>query len=366
MLRSSCLFTSCLFLLACSAGGGGGRPGRDAGPGGGTDSGPSTGVDAGPRPDVGPLPDTGGMECAAVSVMAEESIAPVDIVWIIDNSGSMSDEASLVQEQMNSFVSTISGAGLDVHVVVITAPGFVSVPPPLGTDPDQFLRIEEDVQSHDGLEKLVSTFDRYSDFLRRTATLHFIAVSDDESEDMTASTFMSQMTALLGRTFRFHSIVSPPGSMHAAGGFFDMEGCSGPRDDAAANGDEYWAVSSMTGGRQLSICTEDWSSLFRELSTAIAVPQALPCVYEIPAPPDGEELDPLKVNVEYTPGGGGPVETIPNVGMFSRCTGEGWYYEGEDPANPERIVLCPNTCRRLELDTTGRVDVALGCATLLI
>ena len=64
--------------------------------------------------------------------------------------------------------------------------------------------------------------------------------------------------------------------------------------------------------------------------------------------------------------GGGGTETIPNVGTFDRCTMDGWYYEGDDPMNPERIVLCPNTCRRLESDVEGRVDIALGCATLLI
>lgn len=350
-----------LLVAACSPSGGGRPGGRDSGGGGGVDSG-GGGFDAGPRPDV-MIPDTGGTMCVAESFSAEETIAPVDIVWIIDNSGSMREEASLIQEQMNSFVSTISAAGLDVHVVVITSPGFVTVPPPLGMDPTQFLQVDENVQSSDGLVKLVSTFDRYNSFLRRTATLHFIAVTDDESS-MGSSDFMSQMTTLLGRTFRFHSIVSPPGSTHSTIGF-TMDGCSGPRGEAADNGEEYWRVSGMTGGRQLSICTPDWTPLFSELSTAIAIPMSLPCVYNLPPPPAGEELDPLKVNINYTPGGGGAQETIPNVGTFDRCTGEGWYYEG-DPLDPERIVLCPNTCRRLELDTSGRVDVAVGCATLLI
>lgn len=345
------------FVLGACSPDGGGRPGRD---GGGTDAAFDTnGTDIGPRPDSNI--DAPG-ECVADTYMAESALQPVDIVWIIDNSGSMSDEAGLVQEQMNEFVTTISGAGLDVHVVVITAPGFVNVPAPLGTDPSQFLRVEEDVQSHDGLQKLISTFGRYSSFLRPTAAMHFIAVTDDES-DLGADSFQSQMTSMLARTWRLHSIVSPPGSTHSFGGF-TMPGCSGPRDDAADNGDEYWEVSLDTGGRTLSICSEDWTSLFSELATSIAIPMTLPCVYELPPPPDGEELDPGFLNLRYTPGGGSE-ETVPNVGSFDRCTGEGWYYEG-DPSDPERILLCPNTCRRLELDATGRVDIAVGCATVLI
>lgn len=349
-----------LLLLACDPETGG-RPRRDVGPGG-ADSGP--GIDVGPRPDIGPRPDTGGMECSAISVMAESTLAPVDIVWVIDNSGSMSEEADLIQARLNDFADSINAAGLDVHVVLITRAGFVEVPPPLGTDASRFLRVDEDVQSSNSLEKLLSTYDRWEGFVRRSATLHFVIVTDDES-DLAAASFRTQMQELTLRTFRSHVIVSPPGSRHMAGGFFEMDGCAGPHGEAADNGDIYWELASSTGGLQLSICDEDWTRLFTQLNMAIAVPRTLPCVFEIPEPPAGEEFDPLRVNVEYTMGGGG-TETIPNVGTFDRCTMDGWYYEGEDAMTPERIVLCPNTCRRLESDVEGRVDIALGCATLLI
>lgn len=351
-----------LLLGACSPDTGG-RPARDGG-GGGIDA---PGFDSGPRPDTNI--DVPGSECVADTFMAESALQPVDIVWIIDTSGSMGEESSLVQEQMNSFVSTITGAGLDVHVVLIAAPGEVVVPAPLGTDPTQFLHIPAVVSSNDSLDVLLANFAEVDAFLRRTAALHFIVVTDDESEpdddpNASASNFIATMSAMVARTFRWHSICSPPGSSGDC--FFPgMEcGCSGPRGDAPANGDVYWAISSMTGGRQLSICTPDWTPLFGELTTAIAIPMALPCVYDLPPPPPGEELDPGFVNIRYTPGGG-TEETIPNVGDFSRCTGEGWYYEG-DPADPDRILLCPNTCRRLELDAAGRVDLAVGCATVLI
>ena len=80
-------------------------------------------------------------------VTGDEQVAfsgKVDVLFVVDNSGSMSDEASLVQEQMNSFVSTISGAGLDLGLEprspptpsprqknTITHPAFTSSQPPL-------------------------------------------------------------------------------------------------------------------------------------------------------------------------------------------------------------------------------------------
>jgi len=349
-----------LLLVACDPGGGGGdrsAPGRDSGPTPGTDGGPAPVVDSGPRPDYGLS------ECASTSVEASEAIAPVDIVWVIDNSGSMSEEADLVQANINDFAAAIGSAGLDVHVVVITAPDFVNVPPPLGTDASQFLRVDENVQSSNSFEKLLSTYPRYADFLRVNANLHFIVVTDDESA-MAANDFHTQMLTNLGKSFRLHAIASPPGSTHTMLGGFTLDGCAGPHGEAADNGDTYWEEASRTGGLQLSICAEDWSRLFDDLTTRIAVPEMLPCAYDIPDPPPGETFDANRVNVEYTPGTGGAPELIPNVRTGEGCTGEGWYYD--DPEDPTSVQLCPVTCGRIRDDAGGKVDVAFGCMTVII
>ena len=311
-----------------------------------------------------PALDSGTGECAAVRVAAMTGFTPVDIVWIIDNSGSMSEEASLVQTNINSFAAAFASVGIDLHVVFITAPGFVEVPAPLGTDASRFLRVNVSVASHDSLDILLSAYPTYSAFLRRNAVMNFIDITDDES-DMGAAAFVSAMRGMLGKNFRFHIIASPPGSSHTPFGIgFSMPGCAGPSGEAADNADIYWSLSTMTGGRQFSICSEDWSGLFHDLSTTLAVAMPLPCVYAIPEPPAGMSFDPMRVNVVHTLVDG-TTTTVPNVGDYTGCTDQGWYYEG-DPAAPDQIVVCPNTCRIFEDDTTGSVDVALGCATLLI
>lgn len=311
-----------------------------------------------------PPGDSGTGECAAERVEAMTGLTPVDIVWIIDNSGSMSEEASLVQTNINSFAAAFASIGIDLHVVFITAPGFVEVPAPLGTDASRFLRVNVSVASHDSLDILLSAYPMYSGFLRRSAVMHFIDITDDTS-NMEAGAFLTAMQGMLGKNFRFHIIASPPGSTHTPLGIgFSMDGCSGPSGDAAGNADKYWSLSSMTGGRQFSICSEDWSGLFGDLSTTLAVAMPLPCAYEIPAPPAGMSFDPVLVNIVHTAGDGSST-TIPYVRDYTGCTDQGWYYEG-DPADPDSIVVCPNTCRVLEADTTGHVDVALGCATILI
>jgi hypothetical protein len=89
---------------------------------------------------------------------------------------------------------------------------------------------------------------------------------------------------------------------------------------------------------------------------------ALPCAYQIPDPPEGEDLDFNQVNVQYTPGDGGQPVIIGKVDGEAACgPNGGWYYD--NPAAPAQILLCPATCDIVSADTDGVVDVVFGCAT---
>lgn len=323
--------------------------------------------------DGGPRPDGGFAGCDAISFDAETALAPLDIIWIIDNSGSMDGEARIIQDNLNSFVSAIEASGIeDYRVVVITQSGFVSVPPPLGTDATRFRFVSYNVQSSDALRHIVSSFPMWSDFIRPTAITHIVHVTDDESS-LSAGEFRSMFMPLLGHSWVSHAIASPPGSTHMMcipgfGCIGSSDGCSGPNGDAADNGDQYWSIASMTGGQQISICTADWSAAFTTLLASIAIPMPIPCEFAIPEPPEGMEFDRRRVNVVYNPGGGGAPITFPFVGTDdgAMCPpgADGWYYD--DPLNPTQIILCPSTCSRVDSDTTGSVDIALGCETLII
>jgi hypothetical protein len=90
----------------------------------------------------------------------------------------------------------------------------------------------------------------------------------------------------------------------------------------------------------------------------------LGCTYQIPVPSSGNPNF-QAVNVVYTPGGGGPAQTIPYVGSQAQCpaTGNAWYYD--NAANPTQIILCSPTCQLVQADTSGSVSIALGCATVI-
>ena len=90
---------------------------------------------------------------------------------------------------------------------------------------------------------------------------------------------------------------------------------------------------------------------------------AVGCNYLIPNPPSGQLLDYNKVNVQFTPGAGGAAEGFVQAQSKSACATNtaAWYYD--DPGNPTQIVLCPDTCTRVEADSGGQIDVLLGCRT---
>jgi len=318
--------------------------------------------------DAGPGWDAGFMGCVGMPFEAEEAFQPIDIVWVIDTSGSMSDEAERVQMNMVAFASAIGAAGIDWHVVMISTQAFVNVPASLADDP-RYLLVNRAVSSSEPMVALLDEYSTYEPHLRRRASTHFIAVTDDESS-LAWESFRDQMRMRLGRNFVFHTISSevagpssfmyPDGQPCSTSGGFPPEG-------AAAPGVQYWEMSMATGGRQFSICTpaEAWTDLFSSLTAAIAIPVAIPCEYDIPEAPPGTDLDFMRVNVRYTPGSGAP-EVFPYVGMpdGADCSTGGWYYD--DFTNPTRIILCPNTCSPISTDAEGRVDVELGCETYII
>jgi hypothetical protein len=91
---------------------------------------------------------------------------------------------------------------------------------------------------------------------------------------------------------------------------------------------------------------------------------ALSCAYLIPPAPAGEMIDYNAINVQYTPTGGMPI-LIPKAQSQAACPASGmaWYYDNNSP--PQQILLCPATCSQISADTSGQVDVLVGCATVI-
>jgi hypothetical protein len=145
-------------------------------------------------------------------------------------------------------------------------------------------------------------------------------------------------------------------------------GVFAPQD--VASGTSALDQIAVAGGTTSAfIVNSSTRNVAQQFNTALATIRgaALPCSYEVPAP-DGGAADFGKLNVRYT-AGSGAVTTIGYVEVHGGCDPQkgGWYYDA-DPAEggvPSQIIVCPKTCSTLQSDPKGRVDIVLGCQTIL-
>jgi hypothetical protein len=82
------------------------------------------------------------------------------------------------------------------------------------------------------------------------------------------------------------------------------------------------------------------------------------CDFSIPPAPAGQELDPYAVNVVLQQADG----TEKVLGYSKGCTTtDGWRYDNE--AAPKRILLCSAACNDARTSALGKVSIAFGCKT---
>ncbi len=303
--------------------------------------------------------------CAGEEVNADFVMLPSDIIWVVDQSGSMNQETQYVQQQINTFASAIGTSGIDYRVVMIardSGGNAICVPPPLGGpscgDNTRFKLVDQYVDSRNGPAVAVSQYPNYSSFLRLEAMKHFIFVTDDDS-NQSAATFTNALAGLqpagMFSNYKVHGIYG-----RAANGGV----CDGAFGKAVRAGNVYTTLITNTGGASGIICDNDWSSVFMDIQAAVVTGSQVSCEITIPQPSQGGSIDPSQVAVKYLAGGVGPGVTLPQAASAQACgTNEGWYYD--DPNAPTKIILCPATCATVQADPGANVKLDLGCTNVI-
>jgi hypothetical protein len=301
--------------------------------------------------------------------MADFVAVPSDIIWVVDQSGSMNQETQYVQSKINDFATSISASNIDYHVIMIastSASNDICVPAPLSNgscgNNTNFRLVNHSISSHDALTKFVSYYSEFSDFLRPEAMKHIIIVTDDNASNAStaAATFKTALAnvtpAGMFDSYKVHAIY--------AYGNGQSSGCSGPFGTGAQEGTVYTTLVTDTGGARGVICEDDWTTVFNDISAAVVSGSQIACELAVPTPTDGETLDPTKVNVKYQ-SGTGTGTTLPQVTDAAACgTSSGWYYD--DNAAPTKITLCPATCTQVQGDDSANVKIELGCSTQIL
>jgi hypothetical protein len=316
----------------------------------------------------------GGANNGCDEIVDEADIGPrpQDIIFAIDTSGSMIQEAAFVQDQMNSFSIQITAANVDTHIILLAeypfliGPG-VCIDPPLGSggcpnsdsNPPGFLHVPDSgIASSDALQRIIEHYPDYSPFLRPTAVTHVVVVTDDNSA-MPAQDFTQQFTALSPHLFNFvlHGIISsedPDASCNAGTACCQL---------AAAQGTVYQELIAATGGVEGNLCDQQFQPIFQAVAQQVIGGASLACSFQIPPPPDGETFDKDQVNVEFDDGMGGTLQ-IGRVDDPSLCAmvSDGWYYD--DPLDPKVIAVCPQTCDEIQGFSSASIAIKFGCETI--
>ncbi len=316
--------------------------------------------------------DSDGDEaCAEVSEAATAELAPADIVFVVDNSGSMDEERVMVKKNMNNFSSQIVAAGVDARVVLISAPlleenpNGICIDAPLGSGQcpndsnlPEYRHVPETIESTDALLQTTLTYPKWKASLRPNSVRHFVVVSDDNSFLMNAAAFTNAMAAVNPPVdeFTFHAIVTPAGMLDSCVPP-DLHCCG----LAANRGTVYEKLVQQTGGILGDLCKQEFKPIFDEVAQEIGK-VAIACEWDIPAPPAGEELDPQKVNVDFIDSQD-QTHQIGYVDSEDMCDSveHAWYYD--DPDDPTKIYVCSQTCDWIHDQMKAEIIIKFGCET---
>jgi len=229
------------------------------------------------------LQGSGAIDAVQIDEFEQVGRPEVDILFVIDDSGTMSQEQQLLGENFDAFIQFAEAQSLDYHIAVTaterndTDGRFFPlgqpasdrvVTPQTQPSPRQVFLQNAAVGASGGSEVVLDAAynaltpplinGHNAGFLRRDAVLSIIGVTDErEQSQRSVDFFLNFFLSIKGfrnsQLFSFSSI---------SGG---ETGCSGPGSSAQA-APRLVEIANRSGGVEESICTQDWSRTLEDLS----------------------------------------------------------------------------------------------------
>lgn len=363
---------------------------------------------------------TSGDACAVDSADAALVKEPVDIIMVVDNSGSMRNELESVENNINqNFGAILTESDIDYRLIALSRHRdddntSLCVTQPLSSNAscpaeapgisERFFHYSTKVESDDSFDLLLDTYeapfdqpclstcdngdteeednedkfdnapDGWSQWLREGAKKVFLEITD-ANEDMPVATFLSELTAMGPQhfgssdapTFIFHSITGVAEKATATDPYqatepVVVETCTGNGGDVTNAGETYQELSILTGGLRLPVCQfQAYDAVFRAIAEDVIVKTDIACDFAIPEAPAGAgDIDLNNVAVNYVPGDGSGEVKFGQAAVPGECQADAFYIDGD------RIVLCAEACNTIRADPFSSVDVLFTCESQII
>lgn len=198
----------------------------------------------------------------------QEEIPILDILWVVDNSGSMSPHQTNLSTNIGSFMTAFVSTGADYNMAVITTDDwtFSSIVTPYSTDPESEIAslVVTGIMGsgmEKGIEMAYNSLNNSSaagpggSFFRADAKLVVIFVSDEP--DYSSGGWASYLS--------FFDGLKTPGDFVPYGVIGDPPaGCTGYPH--AQYGAGYYDMIDYYGGSWYSICASDWGVQLQDLA----------------------------------------------------------------------------------------------------
>jgi hypothetical protein len=399
----------------------------------------------------------GDDSCAGVEGEATFVNRPIDLIFVIDNSGSMSGEIAEVEFQINQTFYTILAAAnppIDYRVIMVSGYGNavpneeICIAEPLSTAPDMlqgaggmvpdghcdslaatplesanFFHFSPDsttsvgISSYNALCRLQQTLtapdeynlhpNGYIELLRDTAFKFFVVVTDDRVHtgqqdgctdplyqddnqvtdsdtdgDYGAAAAAAWDADILAaspthfgdatnRNYSFWSIIAQEPYMATGPDDYGIPidstvpATTSMCDPGEQNpGTGYQELSILTGGYRFPSCAVEndnyaagYSLIFEQMALGVIAGAQVPCQFEIPDPPAGEEIDLETVVLTYL-SDGTLEDTFTQVDDLGSCADDHSFYLD---LTLDQIILCPDACARVQADEDANVRVTFDC-----
>ncbi|HSN97634.1 MAG TPA: vWA domain-containing protein [Candidatus Nanopelagicales bacterium] len=299
-------------------------------------------------------------DAACASSSATVELQPLDIIVLLDRSGSMSGSRwTGAVQALTTFINDPASTGISVGLLYFPAVNL------------------------NGLDDCDKTL--YDDLIVPIGELPMNAPALVSSLNMTSPGGLTPMYGAIEGTLFAATAYQDANPTHKVIVVFasdgDPGGCSAAQDQIPAiaqlcasalnyNGVQTYVIAmqgatvsnlnqlAAAGGTGQAYDVTADIALFSEKMAEIRANE-LSCEFPLPDPPEGEELDINKVSIKFTDGSGMQVE-IPRATDLNDCgIGAGWYYDNN--LTPTKIQLCPFSCSTVQDELSAELGVFFGC-----